>query len=255
MAPSVGGRDRRSFRAFKKVWFIRSTNGTKHRAHVQHQEWVDVIEEVSVHPKLIAYGEPSIGHRTGTQFGRGANVPNTAHTFKHQHQEWVEVIEGVLMHSKVHRFYSSEMCSNGTQMNRALVALREYDSSEVQMGPNTMHVFKFMKYMVSVRGQERGKEEEEVRVQREREHEKEAAARAHWEKEGGHREEEEIQPPPKKRGRKCKADEQLVPEDVPVSDDERARGCPSRTCKTPKEAEEERKKQLAATFCGAGRPG
>ncbi|KAJ6552463.1 hypothetical protein DFH09DRAFT_1497302 [Mycena vulgaris] len=96
-------------------------------------------------------------------------------------------------------------------------------------------------------------EEEEARVQREREREKEAAC-AHWEKEGGHRE-GETQPPPKKRGRKRKADEQLVPEDVPASDDGRARGRPSRTRKTPKEAEEERKKQLAATLRGAGKPG
>ncbi|KAJ7866768.1 hypothetical protein B0H14DRAFT_3592254 [Mycena olivaceomarginata] len=99
-----------------------------------------------------------------------------------------------------------------------------------------------------------GEKEEEVRVQREQEREEEAA-RAHREKEGGHREEEEIQPPPKKRGRKRKADEQLVPEDVPVSDYGHARGRPSRMRKTPKEAEEERKKQLAATLCGTGKPG
>ncbi|KAJ6523282.1 hypothetical protein DFH09DRAFT_1096775 [Mycena vulgaris] len=67
-------------------------------------------------------------------------------------------------------------------------------------------------------------------------------------KEGGHREEEEIQPPPKKRGRKRKADEQLVPEDVPVSDN-------GEGAHREREAEEERKKQLAATLRGAGKLG
>ncbi|KAJ7327662.1 hypothetical protein DFH08DRAFT_816492 [Mycena albidolilacea] len=97
-------------------------------------------------------------------------------------------------------------------------------------------------------------EKEEAQVQREREHEKEEAARGHQEKESGHCE-EEIQPLPKKRARKRKADAQLVPEDVPVSDDGHARGRPSRTRKTPKEAEEKRKKQLVATLRGAGKPG
>ncbi|KAF8203389.1 hypothetical protein K438DRAFT_1964863 [Mycena galopus ATCC 62051] len=107
----------------------------------------------------------------------------------------------------------------------------------------------------AVRVQRECEKEEEARVQREREREKEEAVRAQQEKEGGHCEEEEIQLPLKKRGRKRKADEQLVPEDVPVSDDGRARGRPSRTRKMPKEAEEERKKQLAATLHRAGKPG
>ncbi|KAJ7321329.1 hypothetical protein DFH08DRAFT_970189 [Mycena albidolilacea] len=119
-----------------------------------------------------------------------------------------------------------------------------------------------MEEAVRVQREREREKEEEARVQRE--HEKEEAARVQRgrerekeeaRKESGHCEEEEIQPPPKKRGRKRKADEQLVPEDVPVSDDGHVRGRPSRTCKTPKEAEEERKKQLAATLRGAGKPG
>ncbi|KAJ6607139.1 hypothetical protein B0H10DRAFT_1956492, partial [Mycena sp. CBHHK59/15] len=105
----------------------------------------------------------------------------------------------------------------------------------------------------------REKQEEAERLKREAEREmrdkEEEAARVQREKEGGHNEEEVIQPPPNRRGRKRRADEQLVPEDVPVPDDGGVRGRPARTRKTPKEAEEERKKQLAATVRGARKPG
>ncbi|KAJ6629596.1 hypothetical protein B0H10DRAFT_1939589 [Mycena sp. CBHHK59/15] len=105
----------------------------------------------------------------------------------------------------------------------------------------------------------REKQEEAERLKREAEREmhdkEEEAARVQREKDGGHDEEEVIQPPPNRRGRKCRADKQLVPEDVPVPDDGGVRGRPARKRKTPKEAEEERKKQLAATVRGARKPG
>ncbi|KAJ6529575.1 hypothetical protein B0H10DRAFT_2248372, partial [Mycena sp. CBHHK59/15] len=64
----------------------------------------------------------------------------------------------------------------------------------------------------------------------------------------GHGEEEEVQPPLKKRGRKRKADTQLVPEDGGAT------GRPARARKTPKEAELERAQKLAATVRSGGKP-
>ncbi|KAJ6595491.1 hypothetical protein DFH09DRAFT_1072468 [Mycena vulgaris] len=86
------------------------------------------------------------------------------------------------------------------------------------------------------------REEEEERLKRERDEE---AARV---QRGGHGEEEEVQPPLKKRGRKRKADTQLVPEDGGAT------GRPARARKTPKEAELERAQKLAATVRGGGKP-
>ncbi|KAJ7266422.1 hypothetical protein B0H12DRAFT_1068293 [Mycena haematopus] len=75
--------------------------------------------------------------------------------------------------------------------------------------------------------------EEAARVQREREEE---AVRVQREEEGEK----------KKGGKKRKAEEQLVPGVV--------RGRPSRTRKTPQEAEKERKEQVSAAVRGAGKP-
>ncbi|KAJ7449767.1 hypothetical protein B0H11DRAFT_1928545 [Mycena galericulata] len=81
------------------------------------------------------------------------------------------------------------------------------------------------------------------------EHEREAEClRREAEEREEEEDEEEVPSAPKKAGRKRKANIQLVPEHAG------AVGRPSRTRKTPKEAQQARAAMLAATVRGAGRP-
>ncbi|KAJ7434808.1 hypothetical protein B0H11DRAFT_2257889 [Mycena galericulata] len=99
-------------------------------------------------------------------------------------------------------------------------------------------------------------EEREAEEREAEEHEREAerlrCEAEELEEEGRHAEEEEVPPVPKKTGRKRKAVIQLVPEDAGVAG---VAGRPSRTRKTPKEAELERAAKIKATVHGAGKPG